>query len=131
MGITKNKKTDEFIITMARETFPDREIPKVQELTEGMCNAAYMLTFEDGFQTVLKIASANNDGFMTNESNPYIFMSEDTAKSVDFTISPLNVFLRVTSKYKDECDTNGRIAEYIGHKIFINNDLEYGEIEIR
>jgi len=68
---------------------------------------------------------------ITNKSNPYIFMSENTAKSVDFTISPLNLFLRITSKYKDEHEPNGRIAEYTGHKIFINNDLEYGEIEIR
>ena len=69
MGITKNKKTDECIIAMAKETFPDKGTPKVQELTEGMCNADYMLTFEDGFQTVLKIASAPGDGFMTNETN--------------------------------------------------------------
>ena len=68
MGITKNKKTDEYIVKMAKGIFPDKGIPKVQELTEGMCNAAYILIFEDGFQTVLKIASANNDGFMTNES---------------------------------------------------------------
>lgn len=68
---------------------------------------------------------------ITNESNPYIFMSEDTAKSVEFTISPLNVFLCITSKDKYEREPNGRIAEYTGYKVFINNDLEYGEIEIR
>lgn len=69
MGITKNKQTDEKIIIMAKAAFPNKGIPKIQELTEGMCNAAYKLTFEDGFETVLKISSSINEGFMTNESN--------------------------------------------------------------
>lgn len=69
MGITKNKQTNENIIAMAKAAFPDRGIPEIQELTEGMCNAAYRLTYEDGFRTVLKISSPIKEGFMTNESN--------------------------------------------------------------
>ena len=54
---------------MAKAAFPNKGIPKIQELTEGMCNAAYKLTYNDGFQTILKISSPLRDGFMTNESN--------------------------------------------------------------
>lgn len=34
-----------------------------------MCNAAYKLTYEDGFKTILKISSPIKTGFMTNECN--------------------------------------------------------------
>lgn len=69
MGITKNRQTKENIIRMAKAAFPQRGVPRIAELTEGMCNAAYKLTFEDGFQTILKIASPIKTGFMTNECN--------------------------------------------------------------
>ena len=69
MGITKNKQTKEKIIEMAQGAFPQREIPKIRELTEGMCNAAYELTYGDGFKTILKISSPLKTGFMTNEPN--------------------------------------------------------------
>lgn len=69
MGITKCLQTKENIICMAEAAFPQREIPQVEELTEGMCNVAYKLTYEDGFQTILKIASPIKNGFLTNECN--------------------------------------------------------------
>ncbi len=69
MGITKCKQTQENIIRMAEAAFPQRGIPQIVELTEGMCNVAYKLTYEDGFQTILKIASPIKNGFLTNECN--------------------------------------------------------------
>lgn len=69
MGITKNKQSEETILTMAKAAFPEREKPQITELTEGMCNAAYRLQYEDGFSTVLKIASPDREGFMSNEIN--------------------------------------------------------------
>ena len=69
MGIRKNKQTNESIIRMAEAAFPQRGIPEIAELTEGMCNAAYKLTYEDGFRAILKIASPIRTGFMTNECN--------------------------------------------------------------
>lgn len=69
MGITKNKQTKESIIQMAKAAFPQRGIPQIVELTEGMCNAAYKLTYGDGFKTILKISSPIKTGFMTNECN--------------------------------------------------------------
>lgn len=69
MGVTKCKQTNENIIRMAKAAFPDKGIPQIEELTEGMCNAAYRLTYEDGFKTILKIASPIKSGFMSNEVN--------------------------------------------------------------
>lgn len=69
MGITKCLQTKENIIRMAEAAFPEKGIPQIEELTEGMCNVAYKLTFEDGFQTILKIASPIKEGFLTNECN--------------------------------------------------------------
>ena len=67
MGITKCLQTKENIIRMAEAAFPQRGVPQIEELTEGMCNVAYKLTFADGFQTILKIASPIKSGFLSNE----------------------------------------------------------------
>lgn len=69
MAITKCLQTNENIIRMAKAVFPERGIPQIEELTEGMCNVAYKLTYEDGFRTILKIASPIKSGFLTNECN--------------------------------------------------------------
>ena len=69
MGITKCIQTKENIIKMAKTAFPEKGIPEIEELTEGMCNVAYKLTYEDGFRTILKIASPIKSGFLTNECN--------------------------------------------------------------
>lgn len=67
MGITKCIQTKENIMRMAKAAFPQRGMPQIEELTEGMCNVAYRLTYEDGFRTILKISSPILTGFMTNE----------------------------------------------------------------
>ena len=69
MGITKCRQNHDSVIRMAKAAFPQRGIPQIEELTEGMCNVAYKLTYEDGFQTILKIASPIKEGFLTNECN--------------------------------------------------------------
>ncbi len=69
MGITKCKQTKENIIRMAKAAFPGRGIPEIEELTDGMCNVAYKLTYEDEFRTILKIASPIKSGFLKNECN--------------------------------------------------------------
>lgn len=69
MGITKCLQSKENIIRMSEAAFPDKGMPQIEELTEGMCNAAYKLIFPDGFQTILKIASPIKEGFLTNECN--------------------------------------------------------------
>lgn len=69
MGITKNRQSEDIIRRMALAAFPRKEMESAAELTEGMCNAAYLVKFTDGSESILKIASANAEGLMTNEAN--------------------------------------------------------------
>lgn len=103
MGITKNKQTNENIIAMAQAAFPEREIPEIQELSEGMCNAAYRLTYDDGFKTVLKISSPIKDGFMTNESN----LMEAEVRAMKLVAESTDIKVAKVYKYdtsKELCD---------------------------
>lgn len=69
MGITKNIQSEKTICQMALAAFPQKIVKTITELTEGMCNAAYLIEFADGQKSVLKIASANGKGMMSNEIN--------------------------------------------------------------
>ena len=64
----------------------------------------------------------NNYIAITNEYNPYIFMNIDTLAAIGSKLTTTVVKYGI-----NECT----IAEYEGNKIFINNDLKFGEIEIR
>ena len=59
----------------------------------------------------------------TGETNPYVFMNKETARKVDLSKS---FDLEVTPFVK-----GGMIARFNGCKTFINDDLDFGEIEIR
>lgn len=69
MAITKNKQSEAVIRKMVQNAFPQAEMKSCVELTEGMCNTAYLITFADGSRSVLKIATKDNQGRMTNEVN--------------------------------------------------------------
>ena len=69
MGITKNRQSEETIINMAKHAFPEKQVAKIRELTEGMCNVTYNILFQDGSESILKIASKDKRGNLTNESN--------------------------------------------------------------
>lgn len=65
----------------------------------------------------------------TGELNPYIFMNEETirAMSNDYfsRVDPLcEHFLKI--KYP-----NGLVGRYEGYKVFQDNELKFGEAEIR
>lgn len=81
MGITKNKQSRETIKRMAASTYPDKQIVSCTELTEGLCNVAYFITFSDGEKRILKIAAADNHGYMTN------VIGDADKKSIDYFIS--------------------------------------------
>lgn len=103
MGITKNKQTKESIIRMAKAAFPQRGIPQITELTEGMCNAAYELTYEDGFKTILKISAPIKTGFMTNECN----LMEAEVKAMKIVDEKTEIKVATVYKYdttKELCD---------------------------
>ena len=69
MAITKNRQSDETITRMAKAAFPDKKIAAIRELTEGLCNVTYDITFEDGSESILKIAAKDRSGNTSNEIN--------------------------------------------------------------
>ena len=69
MAITKNIQSKETICSMAKIAFPDKQIAQIKELTEGMCNVTYDITFEDGSESILKISAKDKRGNTSNEIN--------------------------------------------------------------
>lgn len=68
--------------------------------------------------------------YKTGETNPYIFMSKDTIVSFLEELEPcLGVYLAKDSLGKARL--NGKIGLYEGHKVFEDNDLSFGEVEVR
>lgn len=67
--ITKNRQSDEAITAMAKKAFPDKTVIRIKELTEGMCNVTYHVVFDDGSESILKIAAADRRGNTSNEVN--------------------------------------------------------------
>ena len=59
----------------------------------------------------------------TGEEHPYIFMSTPTLKAIEKEYIPSYVF-----SGKPLC---GHAGEIKGYKIFTNDDLTFGEVEIR
>lgn len=63
-----------------------------------------------------------------NEEDPYIFMSKETIEDLEY-----NGLLNSYEKF-ESCENKirrGVIAVYRGCYIYENNDLKYGEVELR
>lgn len=103
MAITKCRQTNDKIIQMAQAAFPKRGIPQIEELTEGMCNAAYRLAYEDGFKTILKISSPIKNAFLTNECN----LMDAEVKAMSLVAQKTDI--KVASVYA--YDTTKRLCE--------------------
>lgn len=69
MGITKNHLSNETIMNIFAQNFPKKKIEQIKELTEGMFNVAYSVSFEDGSGSILKVAPPNTEGLLSNEIN--------------------------------------------------------------
>lgn len=65
--ITKNRQSDAVINEMIKKAFPDKTASAIKELTEGMCNVTYNITFTDGYECILKIAAKDRTGNTSNE----------------------------------------------------------------
>ena len=52
---------------MISKAFPGKTAMDIQELTEGMCNVTYDITFSDGDECILKIAAKDRTGNTSNE----------------------------------------------------------------
>ena len=68
MGIaTKNLQSEENIKRMAAAARPGVNVTGIKELTEGLCNVAYDISWEDGTSSILKIASSDRSHNTSNE----------------------------------------------------------------
>ncbi len=67
--ITKNRQSDDIINKMITKAFPGKTAADIRELTEGMCNVTYNITFSNGGECILKIAAKDRTGNTSNEIN--------------------------------------------------------------
>ena len=66
---------------------------------------------------------SNIDRYMSKtQEEPYIFMSEDTMKVLAKELG---------WDYKPVQYSSNVVGEYFGCKIYYNNDLKFGEVELR
>ncbi|WP_099205413.1 phosphotransferase family protein [Scatolibacter rhodanostii] len=67
--LTKNLQSQSALESMVKQAFPNKKLTHIQELTEGFFNIAYAVSFEDGSQSVLKIAPHPDTTVMTYEKH--------------------------------------------------------------
>ena len=67
MTVTKNRQTNDTILRMAKAAFPDKQVSAVKELDDGFCNVTYDVSFDDGSDSILKIAASGREGNTSNE----------------------------------------------------------------
>ena len=77
ISMTKNTQSTETLKQMAQKAFPREACTEILELTEGYFNVAYLLRFDSGRESVLKIAPPKDARIMSYEKN--IMYSEITA----------------------------------------------------
>lgn len=63
--------------------------------------------------------------------DPYIFMNEDTIRAIENEIGADDVVVSGVDLPNKRNTKNGMYATYCGCKVFINNDLRFGIVEIR
>ena len=69
MNVTKNRQSNDNILRMAKAAFPDKRVSDIKELDDGFCNVTYDISFDDGSESILKIAAAGRNGNTSNEIN--------------------------------------------------------------
>ena len=62
--------------------------------------------------------------------DPYIFMNEDTASVITNEVG-VDIVIDSNDLPHKRNAKNGISASYAGYKVFINNDLTFGIVEIR
>jgi fructosamine-3-kinase len=67
--LTQNIQSESTLARLVQRAFPERKLESVKELTEGYFNIAYEVSFEDGAQSILKIAPDPKVTVMTYEHN--------------------------------------------------------------
>lgn len=62
---------------------------------------------------------------ISKETNPYLFMSKNTFNAIPITDDSLHQFGQINAII------SGTLGYYCGYKVFEDNSLEFGEVEIR
>lgn len=81
-SLTKNRKTTEEIVKMIQKGLGNINVIKIEELTEGFFNIAYLISLENGRNVILKIAPPSDTIIMTHE-NSIMFSEVTSMKMVD------------------------------------------------
>lgn len=63
--------------------------------------------------------------------DPYIFMNEDTARAIEEEVGAHDIVIDGVDLSNKRNTKDGVCATYSGYKVFINNDLRFGIVEIR
>lgn len=71
-----------------------------------------------------KLNSNIVDFELKNKNSPYIFMSEDT-------IEEFNKLIGISFEYIHGLKPNYLCCKYTGRKVFCDNTLQFGEVELR
>lgn len=77
-----------------------------------------------------RLDSAIETYIVQNNNCPYIFMSEDTASAIENEVERQFGFSASDSNSNIKLK-NGTKALYCGYKVFIDNDLKLGTVEVR
>lgn len=63
--------------------------------------------------------------------DPYIFMNEDTVRAIENEVGAHDIIIDSVDSLNKRSTKDGMYATYSGYKVFINNDLRFGIVEIR
>lgn len=68
----------------------------------------------------------------TFHDDPYLFMNKDTARRIEIEVGSNNIIIDNDTLANKIKNTKGGVyATYTDCKVFINNDLKFGIVEIR
>lgn len=114
---TKNRKSNEEIIKMIQKGLGNINVIKIEELTEGFFNIAYLIEVEDGKNFILKIAPQPDTLIMTYEKN--IMYSEVTSMKMasELTDCPVAKIIYYDNSHTI-CDSDYFIMEKLEGKSF-------------
>ncbi|WP_243156082.1 phosphotransferase [Clostridium sp. C2-6-12] len=116
-SLTKNRKSNEEIIMMIQKGLGNIKVIKIEELTEGFFNIAYLIELENERSVILKIAPPSETIIMTHEKN--IMYSEVTSMKMveEKTTCPVAKILFYDNSHTI-CDVDYFIMEKLEGKSF-------------
>lgn len=69
MGVTKNIQSFEALQAIVNGALQGVTLKSATELTDGLCNAAYLLTLSDGREAIIKIAPGDCSALLSHEKD--------------------------------------------------------------